>query len=67
MGIIAALQSAGYGLILGAIGIWISKMAGLWKDERHITKKPLMLSLIVSVIGGLALILPDLLFFGQYS
>ena len=67
MGVIAALQSAGYGLILGAIGIWISKMAGLWKDERHITKKPLMLSLIVSVIGGLALILPDLLFFGQYS
>lgn len=67
MGVIAALQSAGYGLILGAIGIWLSKMAGLWKDERRITKKPLILSLIVSVIGGLSLILPDLLFFGQYS
>lgn len=67
MGVIAALQSAGYGLILGAIGIWLGKMAGLWKDERRITKKPLILSLIVSVIGGLSLILPDLLFFGQYS
>jgi len=67
MGVIAALQSAGDGLILGAIGIWLGKMAGLWKDERRITKKPLILSLIVSVIGGLSLILPDLLFFGQYS
>lgn len=67
MGVIAALQSAGYGLILGAIGIWLGKMAGLWKEERRITKKPLILSLIVSVIGGLSLILPDLLFFGQYS
>ena len=67
MGVIAAIQSAGYGLLLGALGIWLGKMAGLWKDERCITKKPLILSLIVSVFGGLSLILPDLLFFGRYS
>ena len=67
MGVTAALQSAGYGLLLGAIGIWLSKTVGLWKDERRITKKPLILSMIVSIIGGLSLILPDLLFFGRYS
>ena len=67
MGVTAALQSAGYGLFLGAIGIWLGKTVGLWKDERRITKKPLILSMIVSIIGGLSLILPDLLFFGKYS
>ena len=67
MGVTAALQSAGYGLLLGAIGIWLGKTVGLWKDERRITKKPLILSMIVSIIGGLSLILPDLLFFGRYS
>lgn len=60
-----AVQSAGYGLVLGSLGIWLGKKAGLWKDERSITRKPLMAALIVSVVGGLALILPDLLVFGR--
>ena len=67
LGLVTAVQSAGYGLFLGAAGIWLGKKVGLWKDERHITKKPLMAALIISVIGGLALILPDLLFFGKYE
>lgn len=67
MGITTALQSAGYGLVLGAVGIWLGKKTDLWKDERTITKKPLLASLAVAVVGGLALILPDLLFFGNYS
>ena len=67
LGLVTALQSAGYGLFLGAAGIWLGKKVGLWKDERHITKKPLLAALIISVIGGLALILPDLLFFGKYE
>ena len=67
LGLVTALQSAGYGLVLGAAGIWLGKRTGLWKDERNITKKPLMITLAVAVLGGLALILPDLLIFGRYS
>lgn len=67
MGILTAYQAAGYGLVLGAAGIFLGKKVGLWTDERNITKKPLTVALITSVIGGLFLILPDLLFFGKYS
>lgn len=67
LGLVSAIQSAGYGLVLGALGIWLGKKIGLWKDERHITKKPLLAALIISLIGGLALIFPDLLFFGKYE
>lgn len=67
LGLVTALQSAGYGLVLGAAGIWMGKRTGLWKDERNITKKPLMITLAVAALGGLALILPDLLIFGRYS
>ena len=66
IGIITAIQSAIYGLVLGAIGILLGKKVGLWKDERRLTKKPLMLTAIVAVVGGLALILPDLLYFGHH-
>ena len=67
MGIIGAVQYAGYGLFLGVIGILLAKKIGLWKDEISITKQPLIAAIIVSVIGGLCLILPDILFFGKYS
>ena len=67
MAVISALQAAGYGLVLGAVGIFLGKKIGLWKDEKHITRKPLMLAIAVSIIGGMALILPDILFFGNYS
>ena len=67
LGLVTALQSAGYGLILGGAGIWLGKKVGLWKDERYITKKPLLAAIIISIVGGLALILPDLMFFGKYE
>ena len=67
LGVITAVQSAGYGLVLGAAGIWLGKKVGLWKDERRIAKKPLWAAIIISLVGGAALILPDLLFFGQYE
>lgn len=67
IGIVTAVQSMGYGLILGALGILLGKKTGLWKDERKITKKPLTASIVISVLGGLAMILPDLLFFGKHS
>lgn len=67
LGLLSAIQSAGYGLVLGAAGIWLGRKVGLWKDERHITRKPLLAALVISLIGGLALILPDLLIFGRYE
>lgn len=67
LGAITAVQSAGYGLILGTLGILLSKKVGLWRDERTINKKPLLLSVAAACVGGLALILPDILFFGRHS
>ena len=66
LALVTAVQSAGYGLVLGTIGIWLSKKTGLWKDERSIGGKPLVYTVIISVIGGLALILPDVWFFGKH-
>lgn len=67
LGLVTAIQSAGYGLILGAVGIFLGKKTGLWKDERTLMRKPLILTAVASVVGGLCLILPDVLFFGKYS
>lgn len=67
LGLMTALQSAGYGIVLGALGIGLGKKIGLWKDETTLTRKPLLVSLLFAVVGGLAMILPDMLFFGQYS
>ena len=64
LGLLTALQSAGYGLVCGVLGIWLGKKTGLWKDETAIDPKPLKVTNLVAIVGGLALILPDLLFFG---
>jgi membrane protease YdiL (CAAX protease family) len=67
MALVTAIQAAGYGIVLGIIGILLGKKTGLWKDETHFAKKPLLVTLAIALIGGLALILPDLLFFGKYN
>lgn len=67
MAIVTAMQAAGYGALLGAAGIWLGKKTGLWKDETHFAQKPLVLTAVFALVGGLALILPDLLFFGKYN
>ena len=67
LGVITAVQSAGYGLVLGTVGILLGKKTGLWKDERKLEKKPLIRTAVVAILSGLLLILPDLLFFGNYS
>lgn len=67
MGLMTAVQSAAYGLFFGSPGIFFAGKVGLWKEDHSLTKKPLIVTAIVAVIGGLALILPDILFFGQYS
>lgn len=67
IGLITAVQSAGYGLVLGTVGILLAKNLGLWRDERSVTAKPLLFAIIISIIGGLTLILSDIFFFGKYS
>lgn len=67
LAVISAIQSVGYGVVLGALGILLAKKVGLWKEERILTKKPLIISIFISIVGGLALILPDIFFFGKYS
>ena len=67
MALVTAIQAAGYGIVLGIIGIWLGKKIGLWKDETNFEKKTLLITLAIAVIGGFALILPDLLFFGKYN
>jgi len=67
LGVITAMQAMIYGIALGAIGIWLGKKIGLWKDEKSITQKPLIACSIIAIVSGLVLILSDLLFFGNYS
>jgi membrane protease YdiL (CAAX protease family) len=67
LGIVTAVQSAGYGLILGAIGILLSKQIGLWKDEIKFEKTQIIESAVIALIGGMAMILLDIWFFGNYS
>ena len=65
LGIISGIQYAGYGLVLGAVGIVLANKIGLWRDEIVFEKKPIILGLIWGVIGGVALIGFDLLWFGR--
>lgn len=67
LGLISAYQYAAYGLVLGGVGIWLAKKVGLWKDETKFEKKPVIAAVIVSLIGGCAMILLDVFFFGNYS
>ena len=64
LGLMTAAQSAGSGLVCGIVGILLGKKTGLWKDKTAITKKPLLAAIAVSLFGGMAIILPDLLYFG---
>lgn len=67
LGLITGIQSACYGIVLGALGIILGKKIGLWRDEKAITKKPLITSVTVALIGGIVMILSDILFFSRYS
>ena len=67
LGVVSAVQYATYGVLLGAIGIILGKKTGLFKNERSLTKKPLIAASVVALIGGLSLILFDLFWFGKVS
>ena len=66
LGLVSAYQAALYGLVLGALGIVLAKKIGLWKDETKFARKPLLAAGIIALIGGVGIILPDLLYFGNY-
>ena len=67
VGLVTAVQSAIYGVVLGALGIALAKKVGLWRDCFTLDGEPLFIALGWSIIGGLCLILPDLWFFGNYE
>lgn len=67
LGVVSAIQAALYGIVLGALGILMAKKVGLWKDETHFDRKPLTAAALVSVIGGTAMILLDVFWFGIYA
>ena len=67
IGVITAVQSAGYGVVLGALGIALGERTGLFKNERTLEKKPLVATGATALVGGLSMILFDLLIFGNYS
>lgn len=66
LGVVNALQSLGYGVVLGTLGILLSKKIGLWKDEISIGNG-LKEIIVVSIVGGCSMILFDLFFFNHYS
>ncbi len=53
-------------MVLGIIGRFFAKKIGLW-HSLNFNKKGIVSVIIVSIIGGCALILPDVLFFGNFS
>ena len=67
LGLVSAYQSALYGFFLGAVGIYLGKKINLWKDETKIEKSPLVKAIVISIVGGSAMILLDVFVFGKYS
>ena len=63
--LITTLQSLAYAVILGFLGRLIAKKIGLWR-EFTVTAKPLMYTVIASVVGGALFILADVLVFASF-
>ena len=63
--LITTMQSLLYGLACGLVGKFLSKKVGLWRENWTLERKPLISAAIVGLITGCALILFDLLWFGN--
>ncbi len=63
---IYVFQTVGYAVVLGLLGRFFAKKIGLWHSP-NFNKKGIAAVIIISIIGGCALILPDVLFFGNFS
>ena len=59
-------QTVGYALFCGLVGRFLAKKVGLWHTPSLETKGVLSV-IFVSIFGGCALILSDILFFGNFS
>ena len=64
--VITAIQAAGYALFCGLVGRLIAEKIGLWSPFA-LSKRPVIAAAFVSIVGGCALILPDMLFFSSIS
>ena len=67
LGAVTSVQSAFYGLVLGGFGILLSQKIGLWREPLQWEKGALTRSAAAAVLGGVAMILADILYFGKYS
>jgi len=67
LGAVTAAQSVGYGIVLGAVGIFIAEKLGLWKNERKLKLRPILYTVAVAVISGLAIILADIFYFANIN
>ena len=63
---ITVLQTVGYAVVLGLLGRFFAVKIGLWHSPSF-NKEGIITVLLVSVIGGLAMILPDVFFFANFS
>lgn len=63
--LITTAQSLLYGLVCGLLGKVFAKKVGLWRENWTLERKPLISAAIVGLITGCALILFDLLWFGN--
>ena len=63
--IIITIQSLGYAIILGIIGKILAQKIGLWRKAEFIKQGNIEL-IIVSLIGGVAFILLDVLIFANF-
>ena len=67
LGLVTAMQAVGYGVILGAIGLFLGEKIGLVDREEKAGLCGFVSAVTVAAFGGIALIVPDLLVFGKYS
>ena len=64
--LVSTLQSLSYALVLGLVGKALAEKIGLWRSPR-LEAGPVSSAVVVSLIVGVAIILPDLLFFNNFS
>lgn len=65
LALVTGVQYAAYGLVLGVVGIILSKKIGLWQDSFALKLKPLFTTVILFTIGGILFIGLDVLLFGR--
>ena len=65
--LITTVQSLLYAVVCGLLGKFLAKKVGLWREGWTLARKPLIATAMVGILTGCALILFDLLWFGNVS